>query len=129
MSARSPLLILAFVAVATVNFVPPAVAQNSPATTIDPAATAPRPGQRPELSDEQRTMIFQMVRKDGSKLARADFPAQVGAEVPPALELHNVPDDALIQVPVAKMYKCVVVDGKVVLVDPTIMRVVEVIER
>jgi hypothetical protein len=35
----------------------------------------------------------------------------------------------MIEVPIAKMFKCVVVDGKVVLVDPTTMRVAEVIER
>ena len=51
----------------------------------DPALTAPRSGQPPDLSDAQKTTIYQMVRKDASKNARAAFPTQIGAEVPPRL--------------------------------------------
>jgi hypothetical protein len=102
-----------------------------PPGTIDPGATAPRPGQRPDLSSDQRSKIVAAVREDKNrtKTAAARFPTQVGAEVPPAIELYTLPDDALIQVPIAKMFKFVVMDGKVVLVDPTTMRVVEVIEQ
>jgi hypothetical protein len=101
----------------------------APPNAIDPATTSLRPGQRPDLSAEQRTTIFRTVQADKNKTARTKFPVEIGAEVPPALELHSLPDDALIAVPVAKMFKCVVIDGKVVLVDPTTMRVAEVIER
>ena len=102
-----------------------------PSTTLEPSATAPRPGQRPELSAEQRARIVAAVREDknAAKAASVKFPTEVGAEVPPALELYSLPDDALIQVPIVKMFRFVLVDGKVVLVDPTTMRVVEVIDR
>ena len=108
----------------------PAFAQiTPPSTAIDPAATAPRPGETPSLSPEQKSMIFRMVRQDKTKAAKREFPAQVGADVPPSLELYTLPDDAVIQVPVTKLYRVVVTSGKVVLVDPTTMRVVEVIDR
>lgn len=100
-----------------------------PSSTIDPGATAPRPGQRPDLTAEQRATILGAVRDDKgrTKTAAVEFPTEIGAAVPPALELHSLPDEALIRVPIAKMFKFVVVGGKVVLVDPTTMRVVEVI--
>lgn len=108
----------------------PALAQvTPPSTAIDPSVTAPKPGQRPPLSAEQKSMIFRMVRQDKTKVAKREFPAQVGAEVPPALELYSLPDDAIMQAPVVKLFRVLVVGDNVVLVDPTTMRVVEVIDR
>jgi hypothetical protein len=107
----------------------PAAAQSPSSTAIEPSITAPRPGQAPELTPEQKSMIFRSVRQDRTKVAKLAFPAQVGAEVPPSLELYLLPDDALIEVPVTKVYRVVVTEGKVVLVDPTTMRVVDVIDR
>lgn len=110
--------------------VAPALAQvTPPSTVLDPTVSAPRPGQAPALSPEQKSMIFRMVHNDKTKAAKHPFPAQVGAEVPPALELYQLPDDAMIQVPVTKLYRVVVMDQKVVLVDPTTMRVVDVLDR
>jgi hypothetical protein len=108
----------------------PSFAQIAPSsTTIDPAASVPRPGQRPDLNPEQRSAIFEAVRRDKTKVARREFPAQVGAEVPPSLELYMLPDDAIAQAPITKHYRFVVLGERVVLVDPTNMRVVEVIDR
>lgn len=100
-----------------------------PSTAIDDAATMPRPGERPELSVEQKSAIYRAVRQDRTKVARGAFPAQLGADVPPSLELYALPDDAMAQAPVTKLYRVVVIGDKVVLVDPTTMRVVEVIDR
>lgn len=100
-----------------------------PSTAIDPGVTAPQPGQRPPLSAEQKSMIFRTVHQDRTKVAKRDFPAQVGAEVPPSLELYSLPDDAIMQAPVVKLFRVVVLGDKVVLVDPTTMRVVDVIDR
>jgi hypothetical protein len=124
MTARLYLLALVLAAAT------PAAAQvTPPSTAIDPSATAPQPGQRPQLSPEQKSMIFRSVRQDKSKVAKRDFPAQVGAEVPPSLELYSLPDDAIMQAPVTKLFRVVVLGDKVVLVDPTTMRVVDVIDR
>jgi hypothetical protein len=52
----------------------------------------------------------------------------IGADVPPMIELYTLPDDAVAAVPAAKLYKYTVVENKVVVVDPTKMRIVDVIE-
>jgi Protein of unknown function (DUF1236) len=107
--------------------------------TIDAAAqsTAPGPGndtgisgaieQKLILTSAQRTAIYEQVSKDKSKVAPKDFAPVIGADVPPMIELYMLPDEAVAGVPAAKLYKYTMVEGKVVLVDPTKMRVVDVI--
>lgn len=79
------------------------------------------------LSPAQRTAIYDQVSKDKSKVAPKDFSPVIGADVPPMIELYMIPDDAVAGVPAAKLYKYTMVEGKVVLVDPTKMRIVDVI--
>jgi Protein of unknown function (DUF1236) len=80
-----------------------------------------------ELTPAQRSAIYDAVRKDKSKVAPSRFSTTVGAEVPPMIELYMLPDDILAQNPAAKFYKYTVVQDRVVLVDPTNMRIVAVI--
>jgi hypothetical protein len=79
------------------------------------------------LTPAQRTAIYDQVSKDKSKVAPTNFSPVIGADVPPMIELYSLPDDAVTDVPAAKMYKYTMVGGKVVLVDPTKMRIVDVI--
>jgi len=79
------------------------------------------------LSQAQRTAIYDQVSKDKSKVAPKDFSPIIGADVPPMIELYALPDDAVAGVPAAKLYKYTMVENKVVLVDPTRMRIVDVI--
>ena len=79
------------------------------------------------LTPEQRVAIYQEASKDKSKVAPKDFSPVVGADVPPMIELYMLPDDATASVPAAKLYKYTMVENKVVLVDPTKMRVIDVI--
>lgn len=79
------------------------------------------------LSQAQRAAIYQEVSKDKSKVAPKDFSPVIGNDVPPMIELYALPDDATASVPAAKLYKYTIVDNKVVLVDPTKMRVIDVI--
>jgi hypothetical protein len=79
------------------------------------------------LSAEQRAAIYEQANKDKSKVAPKDFSPVIGADVPPMIELYALPDDATASVPAAKLYKYTMVENKVVLVDPTKMRVVDVI--
>jgi hypothetical protein len=79
------------------------------------------------LSPAQRAEIYNQVSKDKSKVAAKGFSAVIGADVPPMIELYNLPDDAVAGAPAAKIYKYTMMDNKVVLVDPTKMRVVDVI--
>ena len=47
--------------------------------------------------------------------------------VPPSIELYLLPDNALAEVPEAKAVKYTVVQNQVVLVDPTTMRIIDVL--
>jgi hypothetical protein len=51
----------------------------------------------------------------------------IGADVPPMIELYALPDEAVASVPAAKIYKYTMVENKVVVVDPTKMRIIDVI--
>jgi Protein of unknown function (DUF1236) len=79
------------------------------------------------LSQAQRSAVYQEVSKDKSKAAPKDFSPVIGADVPPMIELYALPDDALADSPAAKLYKYTMVENKVVVVDPTKMRVIDVI--
>ena len=80
------------------------------------------------LTPEQRRAIYAAATKDKSKTAKTRFAATIGAEVPPMLELYTLPDDAVAGNQSAKFFEYTIVQDKVVLVDPTHMRVVDVIE-
>jgi hypothetical protein len=80
------------------------------------------------LTPAQRRAIYAAVSKDSSKVAPAQFPAKIGADVPPMIELYALPDQVLAENQASQFYECTMVQNKVVLVDPTRMRVVEVID-
>jgi hypothetical protein len=88
------------------------------------------PAAQLQLTPEQRTAIFDAVRPaDGKVKAPENVPVNVGAQVPPAIELYFLPDSALATAPEAKSIKYTVAQNRVVLVDPTTMRVVDVIPQ
>jgi hypothetical protein len=91
-----------------------------------PGASAPSEPKL-ELTPSQRSAIYKAVSKDRSKVASRQFPAEVGADVPPMIELYTLPDDVVSANPVAKFYQYTMVQDRVVLVDPTKMRVIDVI--
>jgi len=83
-----------------------------------------------KLTEEQKSTIGAAVRKENKTVtAPPSFVVSVGAPVPPAIELYILPDDALKQVPAAKAVKYTVVNEQLVLVDPTTMRVADVIPK
>ncbi len=90
---------------------------------VSPNGVAPKL----ELTTAQRSAIYQAVSQDKGKVAPSRFATQVGSEVPPMIELYMLPDDILANNPVTKLYKFTRVEDRVVLVDPTNMRVVAVI--
>ena len=110
------------IAVATMAFVLATGAQNIHAQNDDVGVF-----QKLELTAAQRGAIYAAVSKDRSKVSPQRFPAVIGAEVPPMINLYALPDDIIAGNPAAKLYQCTVVDDKVVLVDPTRMRVVDTI--
>ena len=114
--AAAPILMAAGVELA-------AAQSNSVEEAVSPDGVA----QKLELTQAQRSAIYQEVSKDKSKVAPSRFPAAVGAEVPPMIELYTLPDDILATNPVTKLYKYTMVQDQVVIVDPTNMRTIAVI--
>ena len=110
------------IAIATMAIVLAAAGQNIHAQN-DIVGVA----QNLELTAAQRSEIYAAVSKDRSKTSPQRFSAAIGAEVPPMINLYALPDDIVSGNPAAKIYECTVVEDKVVLVDPTRMRVVDTI--
>ena len=81
------------------------------------------------LTFEQKSAILKAVGGDKMKTAHVAFSATVGAVVPPSVNLYMLPDAAVNNVAAAKLYQFTIVQGDVVIVDPTKMRVVEVIRK
>jgi hypothetical protein len=99
---------------------------HAPPTSAPPTSSSlvPTPLQ---LTPAQKTSILDAIRRDARAASPVSFVAAVGAPVPPSIELYMLPDNALMTVPEAKVVKYTVVQNQVVLVDPTTMRVVDVL--
>jgi len=89
------------------------------------------PNQKVQLSATQKTAIYNAVSKDKSKSTSppANFQASIGAKVPPSMELHALPPEALANAQAASSYRYAMVNNQVVLVDPLTMQVVEIIRQ
>ena len=107
-----------------------ATTPGNEAPDIDPRKGAIAPAAQLALTPEQKTAILNAVRPGDAKVrAPGNVPASVGAQVPPATELYFLPDSAIAAAPEAKGIKFTVAQNRVVLVDPTTMRVVDVIPQ
>jgi hypothetical protein len=82
------------------------------------------------LNPAQRAAIRDAVRQDKLK-PDAKMPpntqVSVGVQLPASIALKILPDAALAQAPAAKTVQYTLIDNQVVLVDPTNMRVVDII--
>ena len=80
-----------------------------------------------QLDAKQKAAIVSAVRDVRNAPPGHSFNISVGAQVPPSIELYYLPIAALSQAPEAQALKYTMVQNQVVLVDPTNMRIVEVI--
>jgi hypothetical protein len=86
--------------------------------------------QQAELTADDRGAIARAVRQSGRKVkVPPGVTAAVGSELPPALELYMLPDEALATIPAAKLLKYTIIDDRIVLVDPTTMRVTDILSE
>jgi hypothetical protein len=122
----------AALAVAVAAGVGTAAAQPAPSLGLD-RQEGVRPGAQLSLTPTQKTAIFEAVKQSEVKPTApprmAPTAVAVGAQLPPSIELHVLPDAALAQAPETKLLQYTVVDSQVVLVDPTTMRVVDIIRQ
>jgi Protein of unknown function (DUF1236) len=83
-----------------------------------------------KLSPAQKTAILNAVLQNSAKIvAPPDFQASVGGPVPPSIELYTLPSGAMSQSPELRILKYTMAQNQVVLVDPTTMRVIDIIRQ
>jgi hypothetical protein len=120
------LLLLALSALVDVSGL--ATAQAPPSVSLGAAdPTAPL-----RLTATEKTAILDAVRQDTAKPnpnAPLNSPVSIGVQLPPSIALRILPDAALAQAPAAKTVQYTVIENRVVLVDPTNMRVVDIINQ
>lgn len=87
------------------------------------------------LSPEQRTVIYRTVTRERrvappAAVVPAPGPVvsyEVGAPVPREVAVYDFPEDAYMDVPELRRYRYVYVNNRLMLVDPSTSRVVDVI--
>jgi hypothetical protein len=91
--------------------------------------------QQTVLSPQQRRAIYEAVVRQGGQFAGPAIAATVGAPVPPSLLLQDLPEPSMGNAaqpaddPNARVLKYAMVADDVVVIDPIVMRVVDVIHR
>lgn len=82
------------------------------------------------LTETQKSAIADAVRRDNKAVEPSvSFVPSIGAPVSPAIELYILPDAILAEVPATKRVKYTVVKNQLLLVDPTNMRVIDIIQQ
>jgi len=77
-----------------------------------------------ELTPVQRQTIYRTIVRERVSPAPPTVTYQVGARVPDTVELYSIPQEVAVEVPAVRSYKYMVVNGRVVLVDPATSEVV-----
>jgi hypothetical protein len=81
-----------------------------------------------QLTPQQRAAIYRAVA--GAELRTPpppNLPVTFGAQIPPVTELYALPEAVTADAPSAKFYRYTVAQNRVVIVDPTNLKVVDVI--
>jgi hypothetical protein len=83
-----------------------------------------------QLTVAQKTAILNAIHRENlNRLSPTNFPVSVGAPVPPSTELYDLPDSVLKEVPAAKAVKYTKLETQIVLIDPVLMRVVDILRE
>lgn len=94
----------------------------------DPESKAMADPSQLRLTPEQRTAILKAVQQESGKVRPPPgLKATVGAEVPASIELYTLPSAAMEQSPALRSLRYTMAQNQVVLVDPTTLRIVDVI--
>jgi len=84
-----------------------------------------------QLTSQQRVQIYESVSKQ--KVSRTPPPANlqvaVGGDLPASMELYDLPANIAADIPATKLYKYTLVQSQVVIVDPTKMKVIDIIRQ
>lgn len=82
-----------------------------------------------QLTPVQRQTIYRTIVRERVAPAPPTVEYRVGTRVPPSVQLYSVPQEVALEVPAIQTYKYMVVNNRVVLIDPVTSEVVaEVID-
>lgn len=77
-----------------------------------------------EFTPVQRQTIYRTIVRERVNPAPPTVAYQVGTRVPQDVQLYSVPQSLAVEVPAVRTYKYMMVNGRVVLVDPATSQVV-----
>jgi hypothetical protein len=78
-----------------------------------------------QLTPVQRRTIYRTIVRERVTPARPTVEYPVGTRVPESVQLYAVPQDVAVEVPAIRSYKYMVVNDRVVLIDPATSEVVD----
>ena len=78
-----------------------------------------------DLTPVQRQTIYRTIVREQVVRTAPTVEYHVGARVPDSVRLYSVPREVAVEVPTIRSYKYMVVNNRVVLVDPATSQVVE----
>jgi len=77
------------------------------------------------LTPDQRQVVYRDIVRQRVSPAPGTVTYTVGARVPSDVQLYAVPDSVAVEVPAVRQYRYMMVNGRVVLVDPATSEVVD----
>ena len=78
-----------------------------------------------QLTPVQRRTVYRTIVRGRVVPAEPTIEYRVGARLPDSVRLYSVPQEVAVEVPAIRSYKYMVVNNRVVLVDPATSQVVE----
>jgi len=77
-----------------------------------------------QLTPVQRQKVYRTIVRERVTPARPTVEYRVGTRVPESVELYAMPQEVAVEVPAIRSYKYMVVNDRVVLIDPATSEVV-----
>ena len=77
-----------------------------------------------QLTPVQRQKVYRTIVRERVAPARPTVEYRVGTRVPESVELYSMPQEVAVEVPAIRSYKYMVVNDRVVLIDPATSEVV-----
>jgi hypothetical protein len=77
-----------------------------------------------QLTPVQRQTIYRTIVRERVAPARPTVDYRVGARIPENVQLYSVPQEVAVEVPAIRAYKYMVVNDRVVLIDPATSEIV-----
>ncbi|MFY9601705.1 MAG: DUF1236 domain-containing protein [Pseudolabrys sp.] len=77
-----------------------------------------------QLTPVQRRTVYRTIVRERVAPARPTVEYRIGTRVPESVQLYSVPQEVAVEVPAIRSYKYMVVNDRVVLIDPATSEVV-----